>query len=84
MTESLRILLIQLQDELNRLFALLELLRIALEQFDQPDEKTMSRVDLLISLFLPQAEYHFDELKSVTTQIRQLLIEAAEDQGDQG
>jgi len=81
MTEDLMVLLIRLQDELNRLFVLLELLRIALEQFDQPNEKSMGRVDLLISLYLPQAEYHFDELKWITNQVRNLLC-GESDQGD--
>lgn len=73
MTRDLMILLVQLQDELNRLFALLQLLELALEQFDQPNEKSVLRADLLITLYLAQAEYHFDETKFVTNQIRQLL-----------
>ncbi len=81
MTQDLMILLIRLQDELNRLFALLQVLEIALEQLDQPDGKTLSRVDLLISLYLPQAEYHFDELKYTTDRIRQLL-RGEDDQSD--
>lgn len=81
MPENLMVLLIRLQDELNRLFVLLQVLEIALEQIDQPDEKTMSRIDLLISLYLPQAEYRFDELKYITDRIKRLLRE--DDQGDQ-
>lgn len=75
MTEDLRVLLIQLQDELNRLFVLQQLLKIALEQLSNPDDDTVDRLDLLISLYLPQAEHHFDELRSVTDQIRRLLRE---------
>lgn len=73
MTRDLTILLIRLEDELNRLFVLQQVLQIALEQFDGPHEKTMLRVDLLIDLYLAQAEYYFDEMKAVTNQIRQLL-----------
>lgn len=79
MTRDLTILLIRLEDELNRLFVLQQVLQIALEQFNDPDEKTMVRADLLIDLYLAQAEYYFDELKAVTSQIRQLLR-----QGDAG
>lgn len=57
-------------DEHARMKYLRELLDICLEQFDEPDEKTQLRAELLINCYLSQAELHLDELKAVLVQIQ--------------
>lgn len=75
MTKNVSVLLVRVMDELNALFTLQQLLNIALEQMDNPSEETMDRVDLLISLYLPQAELRFYETKYKLQEIQQLLRE---------
>ena len=76
--EELVRLAIASSDELSRLNSLPQLLKISLEQFDQPNEQTLDRVDLLLTLHLFHAEVHLRELADQLHGIRQQLKLAAE------
>ena len=55
-------LLLGVVDDVNFIVYYLDYLKIALEQLESPNEKTLDRIELLISGFLEQAECHFEEL----------------------
>lgn len=73
MSQNLMSLAIGASDDLSRLLDLQELLRIALEQFDNPSEKTNQRVDLLLSTYLCQVEPWLDNLELGLQRIRSSL-----------
>lgn len=55
-------LLIRIIDEFQWIVWYQELLRIAVDQLDNPDNKTVDRIELLLSSYLEQSEPHFDNL----------------------
>ncbi len=55
-------LLLGVVDDVNFIAYYLDYLKIALEQLESPNEKTLDRIELLISGFLQQAECHLEEL----------------------
>lgn len=61
-------------DDLSRVIGLQELLRIALEEFDHPSEKTSQRVDLLLSTYLSQSEPWLEDLKLGLQRIRKEIV----------
>lgn len=61
-------LLIRIIDEFQWIVWYQEFLRIAVEQLDNPDNRTVDRVELLLSSYLEQSEPHFNNL---TMYIRQ-------------
>lgn len=56
-------LLLGVVDDVNFIAYYLDYLKIALEQLESPNEKTLDKVELLLSTFLERAECHFDELE---------------------
>lgn len=71
--EQLVRLTIASMDELARLNSLQQLLKICLEQFDNPGEESFERADLLISLYVFHAEAHLRELATQLEEIRKCL-----------
>lgn len=55
-------LLLGVVDDVNFIAYYLDYLKIALEQLQKPDEKTLDRVEILVSGFLDLTECHLDEL----------------------
>lgn len=69
-------------DDLSRVLGLQELLRIALEEFDHPSEKTSQRVDLLLSIYLCQSEPWLEDLELGLQRIRSSLANKPPAQAD--
>lgn len=61
--EETNSLLIRIIDEVHFIMWYQELLKIAVEQLSNPDDKTVDRVELLLSSYLDQTEPYFDALK---------------------
>lgn len=72
--DEMQRLLIRIVDEVECIFWYYELVQIALEQLKNPNEKTLDRVDLLLSSYSEYCDYHFDELKSYFKRIDSLDI----------
>lgn len=51
-------------DALDQVLSLQELVRLALEEFDDQDKRVEERVGLLLSVYLYVVEEHFEELES--------------------
>lgn len=64
-------LLMEVVDNVNWISYYQHYLKIALEQFERPNDSTTDRVDLLISTFLQQAEWHFDEIDAICKKIKE-------------
>lgn len=56
-------LLLGVVDDVNFISYYVEFLKIALDECETPNEKTLNRVELLLSTFLERAECHLDELE---------------------
>lgn len=56
-------LLIRIIDEFQWILWYQELLRIAVDQLDNRDDKTIDRIELLLSSYLDQTECYFDNIQ---------------------
>lgn len=56
-------LLIRIIDEVNWIMWYQDLLKIAVEQFENRDSETLDKVELLLHSYLDQTEVYFEELK---------------------
>lgn len=71
--KQLSSLTIQASNEYVWVYELQEILKICLEQLDNPSEKTQDRVGLLIQLYLSAVDCHLDELNATLEDLRQLV-----------
>lgn len=70
MSQELTLLAIAVSNDLDRVFDLQELLRITLEEIDNPTEKTLLRLDLLVSIYLREMELQLEEMSVGLREIR--------------
>lgn len=64
MLKNLSRLIIRTLDELSHIRELQELIEMALEQGEQPTDKRISRVELLVEVYRCQMEYHLHEMQA--------------------
>lgn len=62
-------------DEFSRIVTLQELLKICLEQLDEQNEKTYTRIDLLLTCYQSELDLRLDELKVHLERIRKVGID---------
>lgn len=79
MPKSLISLTIAAQDELARLANLQELLKICLEQFDNPNTRSQRRVDMMLALYLSAVDMHFNHLESYLERIKRHLVDEVDE-----
>lgn len=72
MTEQLNSLVIDAIDELECLFYYRQLLDVAQEQLEKKN-KSLDRLDILLSVYLSNFECHMENLQSALNQIKKLL-----------
>lgn len=60
-------------DELSRLSDAQRLLSICLEQFENRDEETLNRIELLIEVYRSRMSLHLDELQAHLNSIRRMV-----------
>jgi hypothetical protein len=62
--DEMQRLLIRIVDEIECVIWYHELIQIALEQLRNPNDKTLHRIDLLLSSYSEYCDHHFDELRT--------------------
>lgn len=81
MPRTLMSLTISALDEFGHIRQLQQILEICLEQFDNPSDKTLDRVDLLITLYMSGMELRLDELRTSLERLQvQLKIDLGSEQ----
>ena len=61
-------------DHIHQIELRRELIELCCEELDNPDEKSTTRIGLLLDSYLAQTEHHFDELKCYTRHLQSELI----------
>jgi len=74
MPQTLMGLTISALDEFEYIRTFQEVLEICLEQLDNPLDKTLDRVNLLITCYMAGIELHLDELRTSLENLRKQLI----------
>jgi hypothetical protein len=72
-------LLIRIIDEFQWILWYQELLRIAVDQLDNRDDKTIERIELLLSSYLDQTECYFDNIQYYIKRRNELSVEVLAD-----
>lgn len=78
MAEKLSILALRAVDALAQVLILQELLEIAIEQGEKPQELRSPRVSLLLNSYLSLVKPHLDEIERQLEEIRALALSRAE------